>query len=96
VALDPHARRDLAGATLASCDGEDALDGGRVGRVLRGQPASHGATGQRGGRRRERSGVGGVERGSEVVGQVGLVAEQCGLAGEDRRHVAIGDGVEER
>jgi hypothetical protein len=96
VALDPQAGRDLAGPSLAARDGQYALDGGPVRRVLAGQPPSHGPAGQRGRCRRERRGVGRVEVGRERVHEVGLVAEDLGLAGEDRDDVALRDGVEQR
>ena len=72
------------------------VDGRRVGRVIGGQPPPHGPPGQgqrRGGQRL--ASVGSMCRG-QLVEQVGVVAQQPGLAGQHRHQVALGQVVHRR
>lgn len=89
-ALDPAASADVGGGCVAPGHGQNPFDGRRIGRVFPSEPLPHGATSQRNGRRSQRPGVGGVELGGEGVEQVGVVAGEIGLPGEDGDEVPSG------
>ena len=99
MTLHPPPIADLGRDRVAPSDREHALDRRGVGRVAarRSQPA---ATARRaragGGRRASAAGIGRVEPTRQLVEQVGVVAQQIGLAGTARHDVALGDVVEQR
>ena len=105
LARSPHgaAAADFTGHGLPPGHGEDPFHGGGVGRMVLGggdegvgcEPASHRPASQRRRGRRQRRGVGGIEGGGQSGEQVGVVAQQAGLAGQHGGHVPVGDGVEQ-
>ena len=100
AAADRATAADLAGHRLAAGDGEHAVDGGarRAGAARRRRAASGGPPGGRaagGGGQGARRRWGRAASG-QLVEQLGVGAEQVGLAGEHGRDVALGDRVEER